>query len=166
MTIASLHTREEPAFAGIHMSLETASACESRAGDMEKLSFLLSRSTDSRAFNCALRWIIYHIVEANRGITFVQLKKILRGEYGIDKRVLDTTISSLTSPTMFHSITKWRNPRMEEAGAEIGIHLSARPSELFNTWMTMTLRDFPELASFQPPRLPASRQPSARKIAG
>lgn len=120
---------------------------------LEKLSFNLSRDPSTREFNCTLRWIIYRIVEANKGITYAKLKQILRGEYGVDKSVMDTTISSLTSPTLLNCLTKWRNPRMEDVGAEIGIHLYVRDqeSETFTQWKNMVLKEFPELATFVAP---------------
>lgn len=126
---------------------------------LEKLSFNLSCSPNSRAFNCTLRWIIYKIVEANKGITYVQLKKILRGEFGIDRRLLDTTISSLTSPLLLNCLNKWRNPRTVSVGADVGIHLSVREnlSETFTLWRDRVLAEFPELADFNPPVLPSNR---------
>ena len=124
---------------------------------LEKLSFNLSGDPNSREFNCTLRWIIYKIVEANKGITYVNLKKILRGEYGIDKRVMDTAISSLTSATLFNCITKWRNPKLIDVGEEVGIHLfvNETESETFTSWKAQIGQDFPELGEFRAPVLPA-----------
>lgn len=122
---------------------------------LERLIFNLSRDPESREFNCTLRWIIYEIVKANKGITYVQLKKILRGEYGIDKKLMDTAISSLTSTSLFNCLSKWRNPRMRDVGAEIGIHLSVREveSETFTLWKSQITAEFPELLQFRSPVL-------------
>ncbi len=116
---------------------------------MEKLAFNLSSDNSSREFNCTLRWMIYKIVEANNGITYAHLKKILRGEYGIDKRVVDIAISTLTSRTLFCAITKWK---AAHSVGEVGLHLYAKTddNQMFKQWMDATLAEFPELAVFKP----------------
>jgi len=120
---------------------------------LEKLIFNLSMDPNTREFNCTLRWLIYQIVKANKGITYVKLKQILRGEYGIDKKLMDTAISSMTSTSLFNCLTKWRNPRMKDVGAEVGIHLSVREveSETFTMWKTQITAEFPELSQFRAP---------------
>lgn len=135
------------------MSIAAESGCnQSVVSSVEKISFNLSSDPNGRAFSCTLRWIIFKIVEANDNITYVNLKKILRGEFGIDKQYLDTAISSLTSPMLLDGLSKWRNPRMKDVGPEIGIHLFARnESEVFKDWKATTLQEFPELESFTPP---------------
>ena len=134
------------------MSTVDAGDIQRTVSSVEKLSFNLSSDPNGRAFSCTLRWIIFKIVEANKNITYVNLKKILRGEFGIDKQFMDTAISSLTSPMLLNGLSKWRNPRMEDVGPEIGIHLSVRTdSDVFECWKETTLREFPELGSFVPP---------------
>lgn len=138
----------------VFMSNAAAEETQSQrsVSSVEKISFNLSGDPTGRAFSCTLRWIIFKIVEANKNITYVNLKKILRGEFGIDKQYMDTAISSLTSPMLLNGISKWRNPRMKDVGPEIGIHLSAKEeSSVFEDWKAMTLREFPELESFVPP---------------
>jgi hypothetical protein len=132
---------------------------------VEKLSFNLSSDPSSREFQTTLRWLIYKIVEANPHITYVRLKKILHGEYGIDKRLVDTAISSLTSPTLFDCLTKWKNPRMDNVGAEIGIHLSVKesPSAQFQEWKLQILLEFPELQQLRAPVVPRNKQNTNRK---
>lgn len=120
----------------------------------QKISANLSSDTSSPEFQSTLRWVIFKIVQANKGITFVRIKQIMRGEYGItDKRLLDAAISSMTSPTLLNCLTKWHNPRMKDAGTEIGIHLYARPDDCssLRCWLETTAEEFPELAHFVPP---------------
>lgn len=134
------------------MSTAAAECNQRNVSSVEKISFNLSSDPNGRAFSCTLRWIIFKIVEANKNITYVNLKKILRGEFGIDKQYMDTAISSLTSPMLLNGLSKWRNPRMKDVGPEIGIHLFAKnESEVFKDWKATTLREFPELESFVPP---------------
>ncbi len=126
---------------------------------VEKLSLNLG-DPSSRAFQTTLRWIIFRIVEDNKGITFVQLKKLLRGEFGIDKKYVGPAVSSLTSAALLNGLTKWTNPKMKDIGADIGIHLFVRPSEagdVFDEWRSRALSEFPELNSFVPPTIKRDR---------
>lgn len=124
-----------------------------RAVNMEKISQHLCSDPTSHEFLTTLRWMIYRIVGANKGITYVQLKKILRGEYGINRPLMDTAISSLTSPTLLGGLTKWRNHRMQDSGSDIGIHLFVMRDETstFRCWREASLIRYPELESFNPP---------------
>lgn len=129
----------------------TSKVSESKA--LEKLSFNMSSDTASRCYQVTLRYVIYKIVSANKGITYVNLKKILHGEYGYDKRLLDAAINSLTSKNMFDGLDKWRNPKCQDVGAEIGIHLFAKetPSPRFSSWIGEAEMEFPELKEFVAP---------------
>ncbi len=124
-----------------------------RVAGIEKISTNLCADTQSKAFHTTLRWIIFKIVEANHGITYVQLKKILRGEYGIDKKFMDTAINSLTSRSLLNGLNKWRNHNVgAEDTSEVGIHLHVRRnSEQFRIWSELSLVEFPELSFFSPP---------------
>lgn len=141
-----------------HVAVQATSHVE----NMERISQHLCSDSASPEFQSTLRWIIYKIVATNKGITYVQLKKILRGEYGIDKRLLDTAISSLTSPTLLNGLKKWRNRRMQEVGSEIGIHLFLHneESDNFRQWRELTVKKYPELEFFTPPNI--NRSPIRR----
>lgn len=134
-----------------------------RVQNLGKVSANLASPVQSDEFQTTLRWIIYKIVEANKGCTYVELKKVLRGEYGIARHIIEPALSSLTSTTLLNGLTKWRNPRMKDAGAEIGIHLFVckEESDLFSVWRDLSLSKYPELCDFSAPIIVPQRGKAA-----
>lgn len=124
---------------------------------LDKVSSNLASPRSSDMFQTTLRWLIYKIVEANKAITLVQLKKTLRHEYGIDRSVIDPAVSSLTSSSLLNGIKKWRNPRMREAGDDVGIHLfiHAEQNATFSQWCDLATSKYPELVDFVAPTINA-----------
>lgn len=130
---------------------------------LDRVSSNLASPRSSESFQTTLRWVIYKIVEANKGITLVQLKKLLRAEYGIDRSVIDPALAALTSSTLLNGIKKWRNPRMKDAGEDVGYHLfvHAEQRPAFAMWCDFAANKHPELLGFVAPVLTNSRGKAA-----
>jgi hypothetical protein len=135
----------------------------------EKFSFNLLHPTE-RAFDVTVMFIVYKTIERNNSITLNQLKWLLQTEYMLDGQVVDGAVASLTSKTLFNSVSRWalsgKTPvngnRAQQAKRNAGtVHLRAKTEDSpeFTKWLERAMQEYPEFAHFQPPVF-TPKQPS------
>lgn len=111
----------------------------------EKLSFNLLHP-ESKAFNITILFIVYKTIDRNKAITLNQLKWLLNSEYMLANTLVEGAVASLTSKSLFNCVSRWQPPRNTDT-----VHLRPRPANEFSKWLEQNLKDYPELAIFNPP---------------
>lgn len=114
----------------------------------EQLAFNLF-SQDADRYQTTLTYVVYKTIEVNKTITLNQLKWLLHNELLLDVTHVESVVASLTSKTLFNTISRWRDTR--QGNRSDTMHLRYRPpAPEFSAWVSAAVVKYPELQSFVP----------------
>lgn len=137
----------------VEMGNKSVDSCASveKSKALENLVSNLASQTNSRAFQSTLRYMLFRLIERNKGITLAKLKRYFVTTYMVDKKAVDAAIASLTASTLFDCVDKWQNPKCAHLGTEIGTHLFVKDTlpGPFESWVASICREHPELMSYE-----------------
>lgn len=117
--------------------------------EAEQLSFILS-GADKELQNRALVYCTFKTIQKNGNITVRHLRSILSQELFLADERIDAAVSSLTSPSMFNTINRWR-PNSKLGIENTILSVSKTVSLDFAAWLSKLEKEHPAVLAFVPP---------------